>query len=182
MAFALSQIIGVLAMLIFVIAPHMKTKPVLLLCIVIGNLMTVMEFLLLGAMTEVAVMSVSTVRSIVFFAYSRAEKRAPFGVFLLFIAMQCGAVFVTWKSWVSLLMIFDLAQTYGQWQTDMKVLRICAIVSSIPIAVYNILVGGYTGAINQCCQVISTGAALWHKHYKKTKPAFSHGTKHHFTL
>jgi len=174
MAFALSQAIGVLVILASVISPHMKTKPAVLFYIVIGNLLTVVEFLLLGAMTEVAVISVSTVRSIVFFAYSRAEKRAPMGVFLLFIAMQGGAVFVTWKSWVSLLMLFDLISTYGQWQTDMKVLRIATIASSIPIAVYNVLVGGYTGAINQCCQAISASVALWQKHYKKAKPGLSH--------
>ncbi|MCL1964738.1 MAG: YgjV family protein [Firmicutes bacterium] len=167
MAFVLSQIIGVIVIIVFVIAPHMKTKPALLLCIVIGNLLTVIEFLLLGAMTEVAVISISTVRSIVFFLYSRSEKRAPAWVFLLFAGMQGGAVFVTWENWVSLLMLFDVVQTYGQWQTNMKILRISAIVTSVPIAVYNILVGGYTGAVNQCCQAVSASIALWHQHYRK---------------
>ena len=170
MASEISQGVGVLVIIAFVIAPHMKTKTALLFCVVVGNILTVIEFLLLGATTEVAVISVSTVRSITFFFFSRVGKRAPVWLLILFIAMQGGAVFATWKSWVSLLMLFDAIQTYGQWQTDMKILRISTIVSAIPIAVYNILVGGYTGAINQCCQAVSASIALWHKHYRK-RPA-----------
>ena len=170
MAFVLSQIIGALVIAAFAVAPHMKSKPALLLCVVIGNLLTVIEFLLLGAMTEVAVISVSTVRSIAFFLYSREGKRAPIWVFLMFAGMQGGAVFVTWKSWVSMLMLSDVIQTYGQWQPDMKTLRICTIIVSVPIAVYNMLLGGYTGAVNQCCQAGSAGVALWRKHCRRGAP------------
>jgi len=83
--------------------------------------------------------------------------------------MQGGAVYFTWKSWVSLLMLFDIVQTYGQWQTNMKILRLLTIVGAIPIGIYNILVGGYTGAVNQFLQAISAAAALYHKHYRKPK-------------
>jgi len=83
--------------------------------------------------------------------------------------MQGSAVYFTWKSWVSLLMLFDILHTYGQWQTNVKVLRILTIIGSIPIGIYNIIVGGYTGAANQFLQAISAAIALWHKHYRKPK-------------
>jgi len=163
----LSQIIGVFAIIAFVIAPHMKKKSHLLIFVIFGNLFTVVEFLLIGSMTEVAVISISTIRTITFYVFSRYEKRAPVWLLIIFMSMQGAAVFVTWKSWVSLLMLFDILQTYGQWQTNMKVLRILTIIGAIPIGIYNIIVGGYTGAINQFLQAISSAVALWHKHYRK---------------
>ena len=162
-----SQIVGVFAIIAFIIAPHMKKKSTLLIFVTFGNLFTVVEFLLLGSMTEVAVISISTVRTITFFIFSRYDKRAPVWLLIVFMAMQGAAVFVTWKSWVSLLMLFDIVQTYGQWQTNMKVLRILTIVGAIPIGIYNIIVGGYTGAVNQFLQAVSSAIALWHKHYRK---------------
>jgi len=173
MASTISQIIGVFAIAAFVIAPHMKKKPMLLLCVTIGNLLTVVEFSLLGSMTEVAVISVSTVRTIAFFIFSRYDKRAPVWLLISFMSMQGLAVYFTWKSWVSLLMLFDLVQTYGQWQSNMKVLRILTIIGAIPIGIYNIIVGGYTGAVNQFCQALSAAIALWHKHYRLPNQAES---------
>jgi len=165
----LSQSLGILAILAFFIAPHMKSKTQLLMFIIAGNIFTVAEFALLGAMTEVAVISISVVRSVTFFVFSKYGKRAPLWVCLLFMAAQGGAVALTWKSWVSLLMLFDMVQTYGQWQTNMKTLRILTIVGAIPIGIYNILVGGYTGAVNQFGQAASSAIALWQKHYKKAR-------------
>jgi len=173
MASTISQIIGVFAIFAFAIAPHMKKKPMLLMCVTFGNLLTVVEFLLLGSMTEVAVISISTVRTITFYIFSRYDKRAPIWLLISFIAMQGAAVYFTWKSWVSLLMLFDMVQTYGQWQTNMKILRICTIIGAIPIGIYNIIVGGYTGAVNQFCQAISAAIALWHKHYRHPKQTVS---------
>ncbi|MDR2598691.1 MAG: YgjV family protein [Oscillospiraceae bacterium] len=165
----ISQIIGVFAIIAFAAAPHMKKKSILLLFLIIGNFLTVIEFLLLGSMTEVAVISVSTVRTVTFFFFSKYDKRAPIWVLIAFLAMQGGAVYFTWKSWVSLLMLFDMVQTYGQWQTNMKILRICTIIGSIPIGIYNIIVGGYTGAVNQFLQSISAAIALWNIHYRPHK-------------
>jgi len=165
----ISQIIGVFAIIAFATAPHMKKKSELLIFLTIGNILTVIEFLLIGAMTEVAVISISTVRTITFYVFCRYDKRAPVWLLIAFITMQGSAVYFTWKSWVSLLMLFDILHTYGQWQTNVKVLRILTIIGSIPIGIYNIIVGGYTGAANQFLQAISAAIALWHKHYRKPK-------------
>ena len=164
--FVLAQILGVLVIAIFAVAPHLKEKPEMMLCIVVGNALTVVEFLLLGATTEVAVIAISLVRSIAFFFYSRREQRAPVWLLILFMAAQAGAVFLTWKGWFCLLMLFDVGQTYGQWQTNLKILRISIIVTSIPIGIYNLIVRGYTGAVNSLVQLLSAGAALWHRHYR----------------
>jgi len=165
----ISQIIGVFAIVAFAIAPHMKKKPELLICVTLGNFLTVVEFLLINSMTEVAVISISTIRTVTFFIFSRYDKRAPIWLLIAFMGMQGAAVYFTWKSWVSLLMLFDLVQSYGQWQTNMKVLRFLTIVGAIPIGIYNILVGGYTGAVNQFCQALSAAIALWQKHYRHPK-------------
>jgi len=78
-------------------------------------------------------------------------------------------VFLTWKGWFCLLMLFDVGQTYGQWQTNLKMLRISIIVTSVPIGIYNLIVHGYTGAVNSLVQLLSAGAALWHRHYRKPR-------------
>ncbi|MCL1952893.1 MAG: YgjV family protein [Oscillospiraceae bacterium] len=168
-SFVTAQILGILVIALFAVAPHMKKKPEMMLCIVIGNLLIVVESLLLGAMTEAAVIAVSLVRSVVFFLYSRREKRAPVWMLIVFMAAQAGGVFLTWKSWFCLLMLFDVGQTYGQWQTDLKILRLSIVLTSVPIGAYNLLVREYMGAVNSLVQLLSAGAALWHRHYRKQK-------------
>ena len=167
--FILAQILGVLVILIFALAPHLKSKPEIMLCIVAGNVLIVVESLLLGAKTEAAVVAIALVRSLVFFFYSRKEKRAPVWMLSLFMAAQAGCVFVTWKDWFCLLMLFDVGQTYGQWQTDLKILRISIIATSVPIAIYNLHAELYTSAVNSFVQIFSSGAALWHRHYREPK-------------
>jgi len=169
--FDLAQVLGIVVIAVFAVAPHLKKKPEMMLCIVIGNLLTVAESALLGAMTEVAVIAISLVRSLVFYFYSRHGKRAPVWLLVLFMAAQAGSVFLTWKGWFCLLMLFDVGQTYGQWQTDLKILRLSIVVTSVPIGVYNLIVRGYTVAVNDLVQLVSAGAALWHRHYRKPKAA-----------
>jgi hypothetical protein len=167
MQFIVAQIIGVVVILLGAITSHMKTKSALLLCIVAGNVLLIAEFSLLGAMTEVAVISIALVRSITFFLYNKFGKKAPIWLLILFITAQVSAVFFTWTSWICVLMVFDALETYGQWQDDLKVTRITIIVASIPIGIYNLLVRGDTGAINCAVRTISASIALWHNHYRK---------------
>ncbi|MDR0483646.1 MAG: YgjV family protein [Cellulomonadaceae bacterium] len=167
----LSQAVGVVVIILNAIAPHRKAKSSVLLFLLLGNVLTVVQFALLGATTEVAVIAISTIRSLCFFLYSRRDKRAPLWLLAVFIALQCGAVAATWGGPLSLLVLFDVVQTYGQWQTNMKVLRMCTIVASIPLAIYDLLVKGFTGALNQIIQAVSASIALWHKHYRKGRPA-----------
>lgn len=167
MAAVLSQIVGVFVIVAVVVAPHLKNKRDLLLVLLLANALTVVQFALLGAATEVAVITVSTFRTLVFYLYSRREMRAPLWVFVGICVLQGGAVALTWKSALSLLMLFDMVQTYGQWQTNMKVLRVCTIIAAIPIGIYNFAVKGYMGAINQAGQAVSASYALWNLHYRK---------------
>jgi len=75
--FIIAQILGIVVIAIFAVAPHLKAKPEMMLCIVIGNVLTVVEFTLLGASTEVAVIAISLVRSIAFFFVQQAGKEGP---------------------------------------------------------------------------------------------------------
>ncbi|MDR1564887.1 MAG: YgjV family protein [Oscillospiraceae bacterium] len=171
MLFISAQIIGVLVIIVGAIASHMKTKSALLLCMVAVNVLLIAEFSLLGAITEVAVISVALVRSVTFFLYSKFGKKAPAWLLALFIAAQITAVILTWKSWICVLMVFDALETYGQWQNNLKVTRITIIVASVPVGIYNLLVRGDTGAINSAVRAVSASIALWHNHYRKRDKA-----------
>ncbi|MDR3012443.1 MAG: YgjV family protein, partial [Chitinispirillales bacterium] len=75
--------------------------------------------------------------------------------FFLFLILQIGATILGWVSWWSFLTLALLLNTYGQWQTNKKILRICLLISSLIIGCYCFHAHAYTGAINKWLQALS---------------------------
>lgn len=108
---------------------------------------------------------VATVRTIVFYLFARKDKKAPFWVMLVFLLTFITSTIMTWNSWVCIFVLISAINTYGQWQNNLKIMRIAIIITTLSLGTYNILVMAYTGAINEFLQTISASIAIWR--YKK---------------
>jgi uncharacterized membrane protein YoaT (DUF817 family) len=155
-----AQLVGVVLIALTLLAPQAKSRSGMLLLILLANLLSCVQFILVDARAGVFALIVTTVRSVVFWAYASKDKKAPVAVFVLFAALQTAATFVGWEGWLSALTLCLLLNTYGQWQTDEKTLRICLLFSALIFGVYCFGTHAYTGAINKWLQAASTVVAI----------------------
>ena len=175
MNFYIAQALGIIITIINIIAPHFKKKSTILFISTTANVLYLGVYYLLGEDSGVAMYIVMIARSLTFYLFSRKEKKAPFWVMLLFVSASIISVIVTWSGWVCLLLLGAAANTYGQWQKNLKVLRVALIITTLSLGTYNVLVGAYTGAVNEYLQVISASVALWR--FRKAKIAANHAPK-----
>lgn len=156
----IAQTIGVMLIAVTLITPQAKMRKSMLAVILIANLLSCVQFYFVDAKAGLFGLIVTTLRSIVYWGYSLKGKKAPLFVFVFFIITQITATFIGWDDWYSAMTLALLFNTYGQWQTNEKTLRICLFVSAIFMGTYCFLTGAYTGAINKFIQAGSTAVAL----------------------
>ena len=156
-----AQVIGVILIVITIISPHPKTRSGILFSILVANILSCLQFYFLDAKTGLFALIVTTVRSVVYWAYSSKQKIAPLSILTIFIVAQIAATVTGWVDWASLLTLCLLFNTYGQWQTKENVLRYCMMISAILLGVYCVYAHAYTGAINKFLQAISAMLAIY---------------------
>jgi len=156
-----AQIVGLILIAVTLLSPHFITRQSMLLSILSANILSCVMFFLVDARTGLFALIVTTVRSVVYWGYSTKKRKAPIFVLLSFVLAQIAATAIGWVDWFSLLTLGLVFNTYGQWQTNTKVLRACMLISAICIGLYCIYTGAYIGAINKFLQGGSTLFALY---------------------
>jgi len=155
------QVIGLVLIITTFITPHSKKHSNVLLMILITNLLSCAQFYFADAKAGLFGLMVATVRSVVYWGYSSKNKKAPLLILLFFIIAQSLATIMGWVDWFSILTLALILNTFGQWQTNEKVLRLCLLISAIIMGIYCFYTSAYTGAINKFLQAISTAIALY---------------------
>jgi hypothetical protein len=141
--------------------PQAKSRRGMLAVILIANLLSCAQFFFVSAKAGLFGLIVTTIRSFAFWALSGKDKQISKWVLFLFIALQLSSTVVGWDNLWSLLTLSLILNTYGQWQSNIKTLRICLLISAVFMGIYCIVTGAYTGALNKFLQAGSTVIALW---------------------
>jgi uncharacterized membrane protein YoaT (DUF817 family) len=137
--------------------------------IVLANFLSCIQFFFVDARAGLFGLIVTTIRSVVYWAYASKNKKAPMVIFLLFVVLQTGATVIGWEGWLSILTLVLLVNTYGQWQSQEKVLRICLLISATIFGFYCFGTHAYTGAINKWIQAASTIIAMVRFHRSSSR-------------
>ena len=164
----IAQIIGVVLILTTILTPHPKTRHGMLLVILVANILACTQFYFVDAKTGLFGLIVTATRSVVYWGFSLKNKKAPLVVFVFFLVAQTASTFLGWDDWFSILTLSLLFNTYGQWQKDDKILRICLIINAALLGFYCIHAHAYTGAVNKFLQSISAIIALYRMRRKST--------------
>jgi hypothetical protein len=139
----------------------MKTKAGILFFMLMGNVLWSLQFLFLGAIAGALVGCVAITRTTIFFLYARKNKKVSVWILIALFAVFITINIIKWESWHNILLIMAMAYTFGQWQENKTVLRGTLIWTTIFNCIYCVLVGAYTGALNEFMQTISASVALW---------------------
>jgi hypothetical protein len=157
----IAQIMGVVLIILTQLTPQVKSRTKMLIVILLANMFSCALFYFVSAKSGFLGLIVTTVRSFVYWFYASKTQKAPILVFVVFVILQISATIIGWKDWISALTFVLVLNTYGQWQTNENVLRICLLISAVVIGVYCLCTHAYTGAINKWLQAISTVLALY---------------------
>lgn len=167
MLFILAQIIGFIVLVITVISIQFKTKEKILICQIIANALIVVQYFLLNALTGAVVAVINVIRCIIFYYYKKNNKKPSIIFLSIFIVVAITSGIVTWQNVFSIIpIIAAIVFTYGLWQDNIKVTRICTAVTAGNWSVYNIIVRAYAGAIQSIAECTSAIIAIW-KNRKK---------------
>ena len=163
MVFWVVQGLGIIALLFYVLSFQMKTKENLLIAQVTSNSFSAVQYLLVWALTGAVQTILGILRGIVFYLYKKRNLNPNRTVIIIFGAAIIIETVFTWNGIIlSILPLLGMmANLYGQWQDNMKRLRILAIVSSLMWTVYIIQTGVYTAVLTEILKIVSSAMALW---------------------
>jgi len=131
-------------------------------------LLYTVQFLLLDARTGAVICIINTIRCVVFYIFKEKNIRPSIIVLMIFIIASIGAGIATWQNNYSIIAIFSaLIYTYGLWQDNIKVIRVCAAIMAIGWVIYSLLVGAYSGALTETIEFISAIIAIVRYDIKK---------------
>ena len=157
----LIQILGLCAMISWVLSIQMKQKSTILELQILASLFYGVHYGMLDAMSAVGVTIISIIRLITIYSIERKGKEVPFYIFIIFILMLVIVGIVTYAGPISLIpIIITMIYTYTTWQKDTKVIRGAFLITGSMWIIYNFSVGSYLLMIGNLLEVISSIVSL----------------------
>ena len=167
----LAQIVGILAVILFLLCFQFKKRNTIILVNIISRLLYVLQYILLGAL-EGAVLDISgTVSSFV-----AKHKDRPFlsrmgrALPILFAFILTGVGLLTYKNLFSIFAICGLLlETTALWITKESKIRLLSLASAPFWMTYNISCQAYGSALGNALMIISVVLAIYRYDIKGEK-------------
>lgn len=168
--FIIAQIMGIIANILFAISPQQKTKKKVIFFQMLSSIAFSIQYLLLGAYSGIAATLLSMVINLIFWMYSKEDKKIPFYWLGLYIIANIVAGIFTYTDIFSIFpIIISILYIYGIWQENLKVNRIIIFFGSIGWIIYNLMVGAYASSIGNAVSLVSATIAIWRLDIRKNK-------------
>jgi len=162
MVFWIVQGLGICTLILFVTSLQMKTKENFLLLNIVALVLYGVQFLLSNAITGAATMLVGIIRSIIFYIYKKRNLNPSIAVLAFLLCLNSALSILAWQNMLSFFpFLGQMSNIYGQWQNDMKRLRIFSIIACVCFFIYLFYAGMYTAMLNEVFVTISSIIALW---------------------
>jgi len=170
MYFYIAQIIGVLITILIVGSIQQKKQKHIMLWQLIANILESIQYCLLSAFTGAVTSFLAVIRCLILFVFKNKNRKPS----LLFICTYSLIVVVlgalTWENLYSIIPIATtILYTYGFWQENTTITRICCAIVAFSLAIYCFIVMAYTGAIGLTLEFISSIIAMWRYDWRVKK-------------
>ncbi len=157
----LAQILGVLAIITWVISIQQREKKNVLLCQAIANSIYGIQYFLLGAMSASFMNFISFFRSWVFYDDEKKKRNTTGSSFLFFSFIIVVFGILTYRDIFGLIPVFiTLAYSYSVWQKNLTITRWIFIIAAFVWIYYNMKVGAYVTVVGNILEIISGIIAL----------------------
>lgn len=157
----LSQILGILAIITFAIAPHQKNKKGVLIFQTIANILYALQYTLLYAFSAVIANGIDGIKNFIFYFYEKNEKKIPLKILWIYIIVIVILGVITFNGAYTMIpIIVSLLYAYAVWQDNLTIYRIITIIGSIGWIIYNCIVGAYVSILGNSFQLLSAIIAI----------------------
>lgn len=167
----IAQIIGLLAVITFLLSYQQKKRQNIILCNVISRVLYIIQYILLGAFEGAVLDILGAVSSI--FAQSKNKgfiSRHTKAVFIVTNLVIFGSGLLLYENIFSLFPIIGVfLHTSAFWITDEKNIRCVSFLGSPFWFVYNFANRAYGSSIGDLLTMASIGIAIYRYDIKKTK-------------
>ncbi len=177
--FWIVQALGLISVVFTSLSFIQKEKWKIMIFLSATNLLYIVIYLLSGSLTGCLLCAGALARTIVYFIYSKLNKKPEIIIMIMFEIYTVVMAIVAWQGIVDLLMIVNLiVLTYTTWQNDIRLLRYSYVFSTLLLVPYDILLGAYTTVLSE---VIMFGFVIYAiiKYSKSTKNAFQIAERYH---
>lgn len=165
----ISQIIGFVAFLVFIISIQQKEKTKILFWQIVSFFGYVVQYLLINAYSGMVVYTINMLKSIVFYYATKKNKKDKI-IPLLFICISLISGMGTYKEKYDLIPIINsILSIIFIWQSSIIRLRIGQIVICLLWIIYNVFVQAYVGVLTESLIIITTIIALIRDNYNIMK-------------
>ncbi len=154
--FVTGQVFGVIAIAFGFLSYQMKTQGQLILMQALTGLVFIIHYLMIGAVTGMAMNIVGLIRCIVY--YFRNKKGSGEKVTPIIFAVIMGLIgILTWEAWYSAFVFFGLIiNTLCMAFSDSQKVRISILITSPLVIIYNVFALSFGGIIYESVAIISS--------------------------
>ena len=161
MNYILGQIFGILALISIALSMSENKKEKLLKYQIYSNSFCALQYLFLGrnAYTGVLLHFMCLIRNFIYYKYD--NKNIPVKWFIICASMMIIVSLISYESMWSLVpMIGIILNSWGLWQSNLKISRRCEAIAAFLVVIYNIVVSAWGGVLANGFEFIMTSIAI----------------------
>jgi len=154
--YILASVIGVLAIITWIISIQNKDKKGILIYQIVANVLYGSQYFLLGAYSASLMNLISCLRCLVFYFEDKKQgKISNFSLILFtFIILLLGII--TYNGLISILpIIAGLLYMYSIWQNNLTTTRYLFIINALIWLCYNFTIGAHVNIIGNIFEILS---------------------------
>lgn len=161
MIYIISQIIGIIAFSISLIAYHKDKKEKILSNMIISNLLNLIHYLLIGATSGYITKALAIIRDTLIISKNNNKKLNKSIILYILIVVYILVGLITFKNiWSLFPIIAALIYLIPIWNGDKKIVKKTAAFCYLLWLIYNIFVLSLAGIISNTVSIISTIIAV----------------------
>ncbi|MDE6583209.1 MAG: YgjV family protein [Clostridia bacterium] len=161
LTFWLVQAIGIIQVIVLSASFFFKVKWKMMLLLTCSNILAIVVLLFSGTLSGALLVVGAAVRTIIYFLYSKFNKKPDIVIVLLVLVYITVITIVFWSGPLDLIMFFSLALiTVATWQNNVTILRISYVIDGLLLLPYYIILGAYTSAVCELISAVSSFASL----------------------
>jgi hypothetical protein len=168
--YIISQVVGLVAIIIIIIGYSVNTKKKQLLLSIFANIFISISFLFLGTYVACIGIIISTIRTIIFFIYELKFKQVPtWLISIIFLVLIFNSSILMESLWDLVPMFSLMLFTLGFRIRRLVYMRLFFIIPLIMFFVYDIVIFAYSDALLKIVELVVVGISTTRFFVRKTK-------------
>lgn len=170
MYFILSQIMGIIALIIIAVSYFSKNKKFFLFLQIFANFFYALSFIFVNAFTAGINTFISIVKVVCFYFYEKVNKKAPLYFVVIFIVCYITVGIIFYRNILDIIPIVTaIIFSFAFWIRDMVYVRFLIVFPNLLLIFYSIMTQAYTSALLSVLEISVIVIAILKDYFERRK-------------